>query len=102
MGLCPVSHHKEDRVDSHLFIAVLAYQAVQVLRRKLNLQGIDDGRLSLWEIFSGQQRMTALFTQKAGRTLHVCKTTVAEQELQTLYGALGLSASPIGTKKLVH
>ena len=41
LGLRPVYHHKEDRADGHLFITVLAYQAVQVLRRKLKLQGIN-------------------------------------------------------------
>ena len=101
LGLRPVYHHKEDRADGHLFITVLAYQAVQVLRRKLKLQGINDSWLSLREILSGQQRVTATFTQKDGRTLHVRKTTLAEQKLQNLYDALGLSASPVGTKKLV-
>jgi transposase len=38
LGLRPVYLYKEDRGNSHLFITVLAYQAVQVLRRKLKLQ----------------------------------------------------------------
>jgi hypothetical protein len=38
LGLRPVYLYKEDRGDSHVFITVLAYQAVQVLRRKLKLQ----------------------------------------------------------------
>lgn len=102
LGLRPVYHHKEDRADGHLFITVLAYQAVQVLRRKLKLQGINDSWLSLREIFSGQQRVTATFTQKDGRTLHVRKTTLAEPKLQSLYEALSLSATPAGTRKLVN
>jgi len=101
LGLRPVYHHKEDRADGHLFITVLAYQAVQVLRRKLKLQNINDSWLSLREIFSGQQRVTATFTQKDGRTLHVRKTTLAESKLQDLYDALSLSATPVGTRKLV-
>lgn len=101
LGLRPVYHHKEDRADGHLFITVLAYQAVQVLRRKLKLQGINDSWTSLREIFSGQQRVTATFTQKDGRTLHVRKTTLAEPKLQSLYAALSLSATPVGTRKLV-
>lgn len=102
LGLRPVYHHKEDRADGHLFITVLAYQAVQALRRKLKLQGINDSWLSLREIFSGQQRVTATFTQKDGRTLHVRKTTVAETKLRSLYEALSLSATPGGTRKLVN
>ena len=35
LGFRPVYHHKEDRVDGHLFITVLAYQFVQVIRRDL-------------------------------------------------------------------
>lgn len=101
LGLRPVYHHKEGRADGHLFITVLAYQAVQVLRRKLKLQGVNDSWTSLREIFSGQQRVTATFTQKDGRTLHVRKTTLAEPKLQSLYAALSLSATPVGTRKLV-
>ena len=101
LGLRPVYHHKEDRADGHLFITVLAYQAVQVLRRKLKLQGVNASWTSLREIFAAQQRVTATFTQKDGRTLHVRKTTLAEPKLQSLYAALSLSATPVGTRKLV-
>ena len=101
LGLRPVYHHKEDRADGHLFITVLAYQAVQVLRRKLKLQNVNASWSSLREIFSAQQRVTATFTQKDGRTLHVRKTTLAEPKLQALYDALSLSASPVGARKLV-
>jgi transposase len=102
LGLRPVYHHKEDRADGHLFITVLAYQAVQVLRRKLKLQGVNASWTALREIFSGQQRVTATFTRKDGRALHVRKTTLAEPKLQSLYEALSLSATPLGTRKLVN
>ncbi|MCK7492952.1 MAG: IS1634 family transposase [Comamonadaceae bacterium] len=42
LGLRPVFHHKENRVDGHLFISVLAYQFVQIIRRRLKEQGICD------------------------------------------------------------
>jgi hypothetical protein len=34
LGLRPVYHHKEIRVDGHLFSTVLAYQFVQIIRRQ--------------------------------------------------------------------
>ncbi len=37
-GLRPIYHHKEERADGHLFITILAYQAVQVIRRNLKKQ----------------------------------------------------------------
>jgi len=35
LGLRPVYHQKEIRVDGHLFITVLAYQFVQIIRKQL-------------------------------------------------------------------
>lgn len=102
LGLRPVYHHKEDRAEGHLFITVLAYQAVQALRKKLKAKGINESWTSLRNLFSVQQRVTATFKQKDGRTLHVRKSTVAEPKLQRLYNVLGLSASPVGTRKLVN
>lgn len=101
LGLRPIYHQKEERTEGHLFITVLAYQAVQAIRRKLKGYGIDKSWLSLRRIFSGQQRVTATFQRKDGRTLHVRKATVAEPELKKLYDILGVSASPGGMSKSV-
>jgi transposase len=102
LGMRPVYHRKEARADGHLFITVLAYQAVQVIRRKLKNKGINDSWATLRRIFSVQQRVTATFKQKDGRTLHIRKTTVAEPKLTRLYDALGITASPVGIRKMVH
>lgn len=101
LGLRPIYHHKEDRAEGHLFITVLAYQAVQVLRRKLKGHGFQENWSTLRRIFAGQRRVTATFKQRDGRTLHVRKTTVAEPKLKQLYDALGIPASPGGVKKMV-
>jgi len=102
LGLRPVYHHKEERTDGHLFITVLAYQAVQVIRRKLKSNGINNNWTSLRKIFSSQQRVTATFRQKDDRTLHVRKTTIAEPKLKKLYDALEISASAVGTQKTIN
>lgn len=102
LGMRPVYHHKEDRADGHLFVTVLAYQAVQALRQKLKAQGINKSWKSLKEIFSMQQRVTATFKQKDGRTLHIRKSTLAEAKLQKLYDVLGLPSSPGRISKLIN
>jgi len=94
LGLRPIFHHKEIRAVGHLFITVLAYQAIQVLRRKLRGHGFNESWSSLRRIFAGQLRVTATFKQKDGRTLHVRKTTTAEPKLRQLYEALEISVSP--------
>lgn len=101
LGLRPIFHSKEERTEGHLFITVLAYQAVQALRRRLKEHGTNLSWASLRDIFSVQQRITATFRQRDGRTLHVRKATVAEQKLKGLYDALGISPSPGGVHKLI-
>ena len=101
LGLRPVFHSKEDRADGHLFITVLAYQCVQVLRTKLKAAGITGSWSSLRQILSIQRRVTASLRHKDGRTVHVRKSTVAEPDLMAIYRALGLSPAPGGTKKLI-
>jgi transposase len=102
LGMRPVYHQKEERAEGHLFITVLAYQAVQAIRRKLKISNINDSWTSLRRMFSTQQRVTATFKQKDGRTLHVRKTTLAEPKLQKVYDILGVTSSPVGTRKMVN
>jgi hypothetical protein len=101
LGLRPNYHHKEERNDGHLFITVLAYQVVHVIRRKLLSNGIHESWTSLRRIFEGQQRVTAVFCQKNGKTLNVRKATVPETRLRKLYEVLGISKFPGGIKKLL-
>ena len=101
LGLRPIYHQKQERSNGHLFITVLAYQLVQVIRRRLREQQEHRSWCSLREILAGQQRVTASFRRADGSTLHVRKATVAEPEQRALYQALGVDPAPGGVKKLV-
>lgn len=101
LGMRPVYHRKEERCDGHLFITVLAYQAVQLIRRKLKERGINESWQSLRDILEVQQRVTITFKQEDGRTMHVRKSTAPEEGLRTIYEALGLEMNPGGVKKLI-
>lgn len=102
LGLRPVFHFKEDRVDGHLFITVLAYQCVQVVRTKLKATGIHDSWAGLRKTLSVQRRVTASLRRKDGRTVHVRKSTQAEPSLMAIYKALGINSAPGGIKKLIR
>lgn len=101
LGLRPVFHSKEERSDGHLFITVLAYQCVQMLRRTLKAAGIHDSWASLRQILTVQRRVTTSLRRTDGRSVHVRKSTVAEPALAAIYYALGVNALPGGTKKLI-
>ena len=100
LGMRPVYHHLEDRCDGHLFITVLAYQAVQVIRRKLREHGIHESWGSLREVLGQQYRITATFKQRDGKTLHIRQATRAEEELGHIYAKLGIASNPGGLQKI--
>jgi transposase len=101
LGLRPVFHHKEQRVDGHLFITVLAYQCVQLIRRRLREHGMEARWSTLRDTLASQCRVTATFQRADGRTLHVRKATRAEPDARAIYQALNLNPAPGGIVKLI-
>ena len=101
LGLRPVYHRKEERCDGHLFITVLAYQFVQLIRYRLRLHGIKISWSSIRKILSRHQRITASFSCRDGKRLHIRKATELEPAQEKLYKALGLDSNPGGRVTLV-
>ena len=101
LGLRPIYHHKPLRAEGHLFLTVIAYQLVQVIRRRLRQAGQCASWTTLRRILEGQQRITATFRRADGATLHVRKATRAEPHQQAIYEALGIDPASGGTRKTV-
>ena len=101
LGLRPIFHQKQHRANGHLFITVLAYQLVQVIRRHLGAHGEHSSWHTLRSILGGQQRVTCTFRCADGGTLHVRKTTHAEPDQRAIYDALGVDPAPGGIKKMM-
>ena len=103
LGFRPIFHSKEERADSHLFITVLAYQFVQLIRRRLKESGINANSSwrTLREIMSIQCRVTASFRRADGKALHVRKATRAEPEQMAIYQALKVNPAPGGISKTI-
>jgi transposase len=101
LGLRPVYHHKEQRVDGHLFITVLAYQFVQVIRRTLQEKQLTASWRSIRQIMSSQCRITASFRRADGGATHIRKATRAEPEQLAIYAALNINPAPGGICKTI-
>ena len=99
LGLRPIYHRKPRRADGHLFITVIAYQLVQVIRTRLRGHGNSASWTTLRRMLEGQQRVTATFRRPDGRTLHVRTATQAEPEQRDIYDALGVNPHPGGVRK---
>ena len=96
LGLRPVYHQTSERAEGHLFLTVLAYQCVQVIRNKLKGHAMHDSWQTLRTILCTRQRVTATFRQRNGTTLHIRKATMPEARQQQIYNALNLDSSPGG------
>ena len=101
LGLRPIFHHKPIRAEGHLFITVIAYQLVQVIRQRLRQTGETASGDTLRRILEGHQRITATFRRADGRTLHLRKATRAEPPQQAIYDALTLDPEPGGIRKTI-
>ncbi len=99
LGLRPIYHRKPARADGHLFITVIAYQLVQVIRTRLRARREHARWTTLRRVLEGQQRVTATFRRPDGRTLHVRTATQAEPDQRAIYDALGVDPHPGGVRK---
>ena len=99
LGLRPIYHRKPARADGHLFITVIAYQLVQVIRTRLRARREHARWTTLRRVLEGQQRVTATFRRPDGRTLHVRTATQAEPDQRAIYDTLGVDPHPGGVRK---
>ena len=101
LGLRPVFHQKKDRVDSHLFITVLAYHLVHGIRYRLKAEGINDSWQLLRKKLSNQFRTTVTMTLQNGQQIHVRKSSRPEPPQQAIYDILHLPYLPGKIEKTI-
>lgn len=101
LGLRPIHHQKETRVDGHLFITVLAYHILHAIRFKLRPKGI----LYNWETIrtrlSTHVRISTTMKGKDGKMIHIRKSCRPELFHSEIYDALNLSCRPGKTIKAI-
>jgi transposase len=101
LGLRPVFHRIDRRVEGHLFISVLAYHFVHTLRLQLKAQGISDSWNTLRQTMATQRRVTVTMQRRDGRTVHVRKATRPTPRHQTLGTILKLEPNPGRTHRVL-
>lgn len=101
LGLRPVHHQKEIRVDGHLWITILAYHLIQNCLYQLNKNGIDHHWPTIRKTLLGRVRVTAQAKTTDGKMLYHRSTTKAEGEQIAIYAALGLSSQILQAQKTI-
>src|ERR1700738_687354 len=101
LGLRPVYHQLERRVDGHLWITIMAYHLIQHCLYQLKQQGIQYEWRTIRKIIRSRVRVTTQAKMKDGKTLYLRSSTKAEGEQRELYKALGISPQILGTRKTI-
>ena len=101
LGLRPVFHRIDRRVEGHLFISVLAYHFVHTLRLQLKAQGVNDSWNTLRQTMATQRRVTVTLQRRDGRVVHARKATRPKPRHQTLATILKLDPNPGRTHRVL-
>jgi transposase len=91
LGLRPIYHQKEHRVEAHIFVAFLAYCLHATLRRWLKDLAPGLTPRSVLEKFGGVQMIDVHLPTSDGRHVVLPRYTQPEKELQVLLHQLNLT-----------
>ena len=101
LGLRPIYHHKEHRVDGHLWITILAYHLIQNCLYQLGKQGVVYQWKTIRKIMMRRIRVTTQAKTEEGKILYHRSSTKAEGEQVKIYRALGLSSQILKAQKTI-
>ena len=101
LGLRPMYHRKDRRLEGHVFISVCAYHLLATIQRLLRKEGI----VNNWEVIrmrmGSQCRVTVSMTNDKGERINIRQTTEPESFHREVYRALGMHPKPLMALKTV-
>jgi transposase len=86
----PIFHHKEGRVEGHIFLCVLAYHLLIAIEKTLLDQGVHTSWATVRETLKTHQVVTVVLPTADGRELHIRRGSTAEPAHRALYEKLGM------------
>jgi transposase len=100
LGMRPVYHQIEKRVDGHLWITILAYHLIWNAQYRLRQEKIMEQWETIRNLLGTRIRITLQAQTAEGKILHHRSTTKAEEHQTKIYQALGLSPQILKAKKI--
>jgi transposase len=88
----PIFHHLEHRVDTHIFLCVLAYHLLVAIETTLLNQGVHTSWATVRDTLATHQVGTIMLPTDDGRVLRIRKGMTPEPEHLELYQLLGVPA----------
>jgi len=90
----PVYHHKEERVDAHIFVAFLSYCLQVTLRHRLRVSACGLTSQAALETMSRIQMLDVSFATQDGRTLLMQRYTEPQEDHKLLLYHLKMELPP--------
>ena len=101
LGLRPIYHTKDSRIESHLFITVLAYHLLRTIEHKLSEKQINHNWKDILDGMKYQVRVTTGFQTTKGKKLYVRNTSKPNEFQLSIYGALDYNSIPMKSKSII-
>jgi transposase len=98
----PIFHHLQHRVQTHIFLCVLAYHLLAAIEHRFLQAGIHTSWWSLRQQLSTHQVATIVLPTSSGRVLRIRKATVPELEHREIYATLRITAEVMKPTKTWH
>jgi hypothetical protein len=88
----PIFHHLEHRVETHIFLCVLAYHLMVAIETTLWNQGVHTSWVSVREALASHSVATVVVPTEGGRVLRIRRGTTPEPEQLELYRLMDVPA----------
>ncbi|MBF0549606.1 MAG: transposase [Deltaproteobacteria bacterium] len=98
LGLRPVYHSKESRVEGHIFISVLAYHLVSYIQYHVRKADIHHHLKTILSRLRTHVAVTTSMAKQHGGALHIRGCTTPTQEQRDIYQAMGIQNMPFPVK----
>jgi len=99
LGLRPIHHRKEERIDAHLFISVLAYHLLNYIQYCCRKAGIQKRWSTLRPELCSHKLVVTTLAKQGGGSISMSYCTNPGSTEMAVYSALGITATPLKKTK---
>jgi hypothetical protein len=100
LGLRPNYHHKEHRVDGHIFITVMAFHLWKWIRQKFDEHGERRDWVTVRRLLETHCYSTLIVPCEDGSVYHLRKPGRPEFQQHEIYEKLGIDVNSLPKNKL--
>ena len=102
LGLRPIYHRKDARIEAHIFLSVLAYHAVHLIRTKLKQYNIHDSWATLQFELNQWRRITTVLPETRDRCILLRQDTDLPSFRRQIALIMGLKPHRYTKKERTH